>query len=500
MTSFSLTDDVGLRRLFFALALLYVLPFWTVRYVPTVDGPCHTYNAWILRQLGNVEEYPRFHEFYEINWRPWPNWISQGTMALLMFAVPPLAAEKLLVSGYVLLFLGGAWYLVGSVRPGERWLAFLAFPFTYHQLFQFGFYNFAMSVAFFLFALGFWWRHRARPGLAFAVKINLLLWLCYFSHILSLTLAVGAIGVLWLATLRRETWRRHLLHIPILVPQIVLPLWFFTVQASREFPPGWPFRRFFRYFVELRVLLTFSDLQIWFGQALAIVFLLLLLATLWRKVRRQPTFEAPDAFLLLAMLCVILVFASPAGMAGGGLLKQRLCLYPFLFLIPWLSPDFGGAAKKIGVAALAVTALLNLLFLAHWYRVRGAEIEGYLGALSEVPPNTRIFAVHFQRTGPIDVLSHAVGYIAIERGLIDWDNYEAKTAFFPTRFRDSVVFPRLAPLAKGPQALRVKTNQHLVDAVYTWQMPPRAPLRNRLRKGYERVAQQGGGELWLRRE
>ncbi len=92
-------NDRWLRRLFFALALLYILPFWTVRYLPTVDGACHTYNAWIMRQLGNVQEYPLFHQYYEINWKPFPNWISQGTMALLMFVVPPLVAEKLLVSG-----------------------------------------------------------------------------------------------------------------------------------------------------------------------------------------------------------------------------------------------------------------------------------------------------------------------------------------------------------------------------------------------------------------
>src|SRR6185295_17869081 len=57
---------IQLRRLFFALALLYVLPFWTVHHLPTVDGPCHAYNAWILRQHGNTAEYPLFQQYYEI--------------------------------------------------------------------------------------------------------------------------------------------------------------------------------------------------------------------------------------------------------------------------------------------------------------------------------------------------------------------------------------------------------------------------------------------------
>src|SRR5688572_28790297 len=102
--------------LFFALSALYLLPLWSVRYLPTVDGPSHTYNAWILRQHGNPH-YPLLQQHYDINAQPHPNWISQGTMALLMFVVPPLVAEKLVVSCYLLLFLGGMWFLTASVRP-----------------------------------------------------------------------------------------------------------------------------------------------------------------------------------------------------------------------------------------------------------------------------------------------------------------------------------------------------------------------------------------------
>ena len=492
-------DFVWLRRLFFALALLYVLPFWTVHYLPTVDGACHTYNAWILRQYGNTGQYPLFQQYYEINWRPYPNWNGHGTMALLMFVVPPLVAEKLLVSGYVLLFLGGAWYLLGSVRPGERWLAFLAFPFAYNQLFQFGFYNFSISLAFFFFAVGCWWRNRARPGLAFAGKINLLLLLCYFSHILSFVLALAAIGILWLATLRRESWRRHLAHIPILLPQLVLPLWF-LMQGGRTIPAKWPLPRLLRYFTQLQVLVTFGEVQRWCAAALAALFLLLLLHTLRRKSRRRPFLEETDAFLLVALLFVVVLFFSPGGLAGGGLLKQRLSLYPYLMLIPWLSPDLAPASRKIGTAALAAAALLNLGYLVHGYGVRGRDVEAYLNGLEAVRPNTRVLGVLFERTYPMDVLSHAIGYKALEKGLIDWDNYEARLTYFQTRYRGSVVYPKLIGVVKEPRTLRVRINRDLIDAIYTWRMPPRSPLRQRLRKDYARVAKQFGGELWQRRE
>ena len=111
-------EERWLGALFLTLALLYVVPFWIVHYLPTVDGPCHTYNAWILSHYGEVQRYPLFQKYYQVNAEPYPNWIGHGVMALLMLAVPPLVAEKLLVSGYVLTLLAGIWYLVGAVRPG----------------------------------------------------------------------------------------------------------------------------------------------------------------------------------------------------------------------------------------------------------------------------------------------------------------------------------------------------------------------------------------------
>ena len=498
-TSGAQREDRWLRRLFFALAFLYVLPFWAVHHLPTTDGPSHTYNAWIIRQYANTAQYPLFQRHYEVVWKPYPNWTSHATMALLMFVVPPLLAEKLLVSGYVLLFLGGAWYLVGAVRPEERWLAFLAFPFAYHQLFQYGFYNFSISVGLFLFVLGFWWRHRERPGLAFAVKINLLLWLCYFSHILSCVLALAAIGVLWLATLRRADWRRHLLHIPILLPQIVLPLWYVFSQGGGAVPSDLPFERLRSYLFDLKVLATFSEIQARWVAELVYLFLLLLLATLIHKGRRRPVLEAADAFLVLALAGVALFFLSPGNMSGGGLLKQRLSLYPYLLLIPWFSPGLVGKAKSIGAAVLALLALLNLGALLYWYRVRSAEMESYLSGLAAVPPNTRILGLNYRHTWPTDSLSHAMGYKALEAGLIDWDNYEAKTNYFPTRFRSSVVVPKLRRVVRAPDSFQVEPNRDLIDVVYTWQMPPPAPLRRRLRNSYKPIAKSSGGELWLRR-
>src|SRR5437588_167127 len=77
-----------------------------------------------------------------------------------------------------------------------------------------------------LIAVGSWWRRRHDPDLVFALRINAILLLCYFSHLVSSVMALLAIAVLWLATLKRNGLRRRLRHVAVLAPQLLLPLWF----------------------------------------------------------------------------------------------------------------------------------------------------------------------------------------------------------------------------------------------------------------------------------
>ena len=80
----------------------YLLPIWVFTYFPTQDGVSHVYNSQILTEYTNPE-YP-FRDYYEINWYPFPNWLSHFSLAALMFIFPSLIAEKIFLSLYVILF------------------------------------------------------------------------------------------------------------------------------------------------------------------------------------------------------------------------------------------------------------------------------------------------------------------------------------------------------------------------------------------------------------
>ena len=405
-----------------------------------------------------------------------------------MFAVPPLAAEKLLVSGYALTLLAGVWYLTGAVRPGgSRWLAFLAFPFVFNFLFQFGFYNFSLSLALFPFVLGFWWRYRERPAVPrYVVGINLLLWLCYFSHILSFGLALLAIAILWLATLRRDNWRRHLRHVAVLAPQGFLPVWYFSMEGGSTTPSFWPFGRLLRFFVQLGALPSFGPPQELLSELLALAFLVLLLLTLRREGLRRPQ-GSERAFLLLAAVFTLLYFVSPDGMSGGTMLKNRLCLYPYLILIPWLAPGFGprgrrARRRRAGRRRPAQPWLRGPLVPAAERRDGRRTSPGSIA----VEPDTRILPLlftHQAHGAEVDVLNHAMSYKRPRAGAGRLGQLRGGLDVLPDRVPRRNHGRRSRRSRRGPAPLRTKEWRHRADYIYTWRMPSGHSFSARLRSG-----------------
>jgi hypothetical protein len=491
------------RGLFFLLVFLHLAPFWAVSAVPTVDGPSHVYNAWILRQHIDDTESPLFRQTFRIDTSPVPNWTDHAVLALLMGWLDPVTAEKILVSGCVLVFLLGARYLAMSTDRERSWLAFLAFPFVYNQTLQYGFYNFYGSVGLFFFALGYWWRRRDEPGLGLAVGINLILWVCYFTHILSTILALVGIGILWLATLRRANLRRHLLHIPILAPQAVLPLWFLSTHGGASTPGSAQLAALLQYLARNQVLVTFRETQLHMGTLLAALFVLLAVATVLRR-RSRWKLEKEDGFVAVALVVVLLFFFGPEGMSGGSLIKMRLCLYPWLLLLPWISPRLAVAGKPVRgalLAVLAVAAMVNVVAYVQWYQEADREVQSFLAMTQRIEPDTQVLPALFDRraaVGLVGLLGHAVDRAAVARRFVDWGNYEAQYDLFPVQYRPEVPYPSLWTLEVTPEKLDVEAHRDRIDYVFCWKMPPTSPLASRLQEGYTLVAEQGPARLYER--
>src|SRR5947209_5672559 len=337
--------------LFVITALFHLLPIWRVHYVPTVDGPSHLYNAQVLHELAKGT--PEFARVFRADLRPFPNWLGHILLFLALGIASPLIAEKLVLSAIVLLFLGGCWKLAGVIDPRSRVYAFLVMPLAYSALLQMGFYNYFLGVGVAMFAIAAWWERRA------TLSGGLLL-LCYFAHAVPAIVALLMMAVIWIVSRQWRCWPQLL----AMLPSIALLTWF----ALQPKPPGgdWTWTGAFVWQPLLRVmlLLTFDMRQLTFGTIVGGLMLLLIAITIaienvdWKRGR--IVIGEREAFLLLTLIAVALYLAAPLGVQEGFVLKARLVIFPYVLLLPWLTPRLGRFAFAF---LLAIVAIVNVLFI-----------------------------------------------------------------------------------------------------------------------------------------
>jgi hypothetical protein len=489
-----------LAPLFLIVALLQLGPIWSVRYLPTSDGPEHLYNSWILHDLvfGNENNVTKV---YRIESHPFPNWSGHVLMAALMVVVPPLVAEKLLFSTIVLLFLAGAWMLAGAVDRRGQAYAFLAFPFAYHLLLQAGFYNFSLGAALFPIVLAVWWRRRDRPDAKTIVLVALLLLVSYFSHPLPAVLAGGSVALLWLCTFPGRPWRRHLLHLLALIPVMAMLIWF-ALQRGEIGATGlhtWNASQTFQFLARTQILFTFDTRQMAFGYCMFAIYLLLIVATVMTRIPGGRRIAEADAFLLLTLLFLVLYVVAPDAAAGGSLVRERIALLIYFLPLPWFSPDLPRRAIRPMAIVLALVAAVNAAFLLHRYRTFDRLITQFVRSTAPIPAGTTLLPLNFERQprdSYVGYLVHAAAYAAIERRLIDLDNYEARTGYFPISFRSDFEGPAIATIEGSPTELNVDACATRAGYIMTWEMPRYSLIQERIEKRYALVSESGSARIY----
>jgi hypothetical protein len=270
-------------------------------------------------------------------------------------------------------------------------------------------------------------------------------------------------------------------------------------QGGGPIPSAWSPEVQRDYLMRLEALFLFAREQLWIGMILAAIFGALLLLTLAGKLKMGEE----DGFLLLSLLAILLYALSPEGMSGGALIKNRLSLYPYLFLLPWLAPRIGRTGRAAVAAALVLLTVFQVGLTVHRYRLAQPEVREFLAATAPIAPDSRVLPILFTRgTNALGfgMLGHLIGYPAAEKGLIDWANYEAWIGYFPVRFRPEMGRMDNFALEAHPEALRLAEYRGRVDYVLAWKMPPDLPLGDQLRRQYRPLAEIGPGSVYKRRK
>jgi hypothetical protein len=475
--------------LFVVLALLHIAPIWSVHYLPTGDGPSHIYNAWILHGLLTGDAPPHIARAYQIDWKPHPNWTGHLLMAAAIAVVPPLVAEKLLVTFILVMLLAGAWFLNTSIDPRNSVYAFLAFPFLYAQTLVAGYYNYTLGVALFLFILGYWWRHRQRPSPASVVVLAVLLVLAYFSHPMSALLGCGSIVLLSLLLGRFA-------QLVALVPVSGLLVLFGRTEGSNVGAPlktsiDWGAARIL---VDFDTIYSFGEDQRPIALTVAFACVTLILVTHLLDIRDRMRDRPRDANAIagVVLALIAMMFWIPTAAGTRDLFTGRSQLFILLTLPAWFTPSLTRRWRAALLAALSLLAVANAAVV--WKRIHGlsADVERLVRAFDPIEPDTTLLPLPYDRPHSesyVDVFVHAISYVALEKRLVDLANYEPSTQYFPIAHRGPALGSHL--IDTNPGSIDLAQPVARADYVATYQLTRDAPNYQTLNFLYALVKDDG---------
>jgi hypothetical protein len=461
--------------LFLTLIVAHLIPLWAFTYFPSQDGPAHLENASIIREYHEPAR-SAFRAYYVFNQSFTPNWAGHLVLAGLMSLLPPLPAEKVFLSGYVILLPVAVRYALTAVRPDSGFLAVLGFPFVFNYLLHMGFYSFSYSLAMFFFVSGYWLKHRERFGLRETVTLAALSILLFLGHVVSTVTVLLEIllmtGWLLLPDLVRPVWQRRfprslssttmlLRPLAALVPACFLIALFLVRNQQRHL--SWqdrpPLATMIKDLVSLHSLVSYEHREVWVARAVVCLFGGII-AYLLASGRALPALTFWNGLALVALTYALIYLLGPSAVSSGSYISERMNLYPFLALIIWFGAHSYGPMARRGIQVVTVGLTCVLLGLhGVKYRELNSYLAEYLSGSSAIESNATLLPIVFSPRGDapdprplslrIDVLLNAAGYIATKRHIVNLGNYEAsQTPFFPVLFRPGL--NPAVPLAYAP--------------------------------------------------
>ena len=514
--------------LFAALLVAGMLPIWLVPHVPTQDGANHVESVMALLRLPGSA---LLQHHYLPNYGPQPNWLTQILFAALVHVVSPRIAEKLVLTGYLVL-LPLAFRHALPRTPRRGWIALGIFPFLHSYPFHMGFWNFSYSLVLFFVAVGSWYRARGRFTLRRGLGFSLVTFVAFVAHSVSTSAALAAITAMlaWrggLALLRargragrrrtivRGYLRRAAATYLFAAPAIAL-LGVFLVRQPKPLVYRPSLFDYAKHFVSLYALVSFDRRELFVTGAVSVAIAAAVVVSLRR--RRTRRLRPVDGWLAAAALGTVLYFLTPDSVADGAQLTDRLALYPFFSALLWL----GCADLPLGRVRAVALALVALFVAGTAFRlVKYRQIDGYLAEYESVAPHVEvgstILPLTFAPFGPraggaidgkkllsyrVQVFQHVNGWIATERDGVDLDNSQANTRHTPLRWK-----PELNPfmllqtrpfgVESEPPCVELWTYLALggrIDYVIVWGATPLAArdecgaaVLAELAAGYERV-------------
>ncbi len=439
----------------FALCLLQV---WLPEYFLTGDGPCHVYNAQVLHDLWSGKNVPFYTRFYTAVYKPNPNWLSTVTMALLMFLVNGVIAEKILLTLYVLLFAAGGYLLFKKISNNDRFWPLVIFIFVFtHPLFK-GFYNFSFSIAIYFWMVWSWLRFLDKRNIVNGVLFISVVAVVFFTHLLAFVFGsiTCASLVISYAIACNEDKRKRMAFLLkhagflflFLLPFLLLMIWFTAKEGGLQIQLAPHLYRMLE-LIRFRYLVNITRQEEFFATITGVGLLILFSVSLL-TFKKHPVINKYDGFLLsLLFVGFVYLFFPEVFLSRLILITLRVQLFVFIIIaccIAYRLP--AGKVKNIGAIVL-FGCFIGLGMVRIPCQLSASEgVTTYISAVDSIKPFSVVLPLDFSPSGRDGhgkliadrnwLYCHASQYMGLKKPLIILDNYEAHMSYFPLVWKENV--------------------------------------------------------------
>lgn len=332
----------------------------------------------------------------------------------------------------------------GRITP----FALAAIPLLYGFPFNFGFINYALSMALAMLAYVVWLRLRkaGREGAAtvWLGVAGAAIWIAHTYGWAFLGLLAGSTMLVEVIAARMHPLRAILRILaacwPLLLPVAPMVIW--RAESSGAAMSGWDLRYKFNWAISpLRTYWRDYDLA-----SLAVLALLLLWALFSRSVRYDRRIG------LAAVLCIACFIALPFRVFGSAFADMRLAPYALALALVAIGPVRLQSRMLIAASVLALAFFgVRITTTAMAYQAQDRQVQAALPALEKMPEGARVafFSVKPCRTRwALAPLDHLGGAAMARRSAFANDQWQ-QPGVNPMRVR----YPAAEPFVRDPSHL-----------------------------------------------
>lgn len=372
-------------------SILFLIPIWSVKYVPLQDWPVFIGFSYIISHFSN------FSSIFAVKPVPPPYLTGFLLLAGLMHIFPPLIAGKVLLSIYIISFFASFYYYLKILNPKGLFLYFFAPLLVFNNFFAKGNINFILSIPLFLFIVPFFFKrlnNYRRYDLLIVFFLSLVL---YFTHLFTYLVFLLIILIVILVKKKGASFLAL-----SFAPLLFFIGYFLTNRAPVDI---FFYNSFLQKFWALRDIFgtwtPYSDVAILF-----ITFFILFVLVLkgWRKTEK----EWKLIFFALLFFYVI----SPSEVYTLMRPDQRVLVFTFFILLL-----FARMGKRLRIAYFfpvffILLSLFNLIKKEKVFISLQPKIEGCIRAMSKVPQNKAVVSIGTKEyyIGVINPFLHILAY------------------------------------------------------------------------------------------